>query len=293
MEPSVKVEDVVESNVFAAPWKNSDVILVAGGVEFHVHRAILCIHSPVFEAMLNGGFKEAKQDKITLEEKDPSEMTVFLKLMYRSKFIDSPLDEGNVTNVLALADEYQADSILEQCFADVSVTPENALEIVPYAAKYDHSVYEKCIEVAQKEIGCENLKQSMSKLEPNVREGILVGKCELLENALLSARDNLIACLNKLSEDKGTNQAVCCFSHRIKVHELSKTKQCRACLVAYRATFCDCVPTIQKQPAPCSQEITFPSNLTRQWPRYSKAGKNSQLVLLLQEIDDLLSQRSY
>ena len=290
MEPSVKVEDVV-SNVFAAPWKNSDVILVAGDVEFHVHRAILCIHSPVFEAMLNGDFKEAKQDKITLEGKDPSEMAVFLKLVYRSKFIDSPLDEGNVTKVLALADEYQADSILEQCFADVAITPENALEIVPYAAKYDHSVYDECIEVAQKEIRCENLKQSMSKLEPKIREEILVGKCELLEDALLGARDNLIACLNKLSEYKGTNQAVCCFSHRIKVHELPKAKQCRACVVAYRAKFCDCVPTIQKQPAPSCQQISSASSLTRRWS-YSETGKNSQLVLLLQEIDDLLSQRS-
>ena len=31
--------------VFAAPWKNSGIILEAGSVEFHVHRAILGLHS--------------------------------------------------------------------------------------------------------------------------------------------------------------------------------------------------------------------------------------------------------
>ena len=291
-------------NVFAAPWKNSDIILVARNVEFHVHRLILCLHSPVFEAMLNGEFKEAKQDKITLEGKDPSEMTIFLKLLYPSKFFDSPLNEGNVTKVLALAEEYQAEAVTKQCFAEIVITVDNALDIAPHALMHDQSVYKKCIKIAQKEIKCENLKKSMPKFEPDVREEILSGKCKLLEDALLRARDNLIACLNKLfymSEgvvDKWSRDAaatsVCCFSHEVKVHELRKAKECKACLLAYRAKFCDCVPSVRKYPI-CWKEsrrgCDLPSKQQAElaWS-FTESSKDDKLVELLQDIDDLLSQ---
>ena len=281
-------------NVFAAPWKNSDIILVARNVEFHVHRAILCLHSPVFEAMLNGEFKEAKQDKITLEGKDPSEMTIFLKLLYPSKFFDSPLNEGNVTKVLALAEEYQAEAVTKQCFAEIAITADNALDIAPHALMHDQSVYKKCIKIAQKEIGCENLKKSMPKLEPNVREEILVGKCELLEDALLRARDNLIACMNKLSylsEPNGwrprhAETANCCFSHHVKVHEFRRAKECKACLSAYRAKFCNRVPMIEKKPIRVYFAI---GSVPLAWS--FSTGDNDKLFKLLQDIDEILSEK--
>ena len=304
----MKVEDVVskvESNVFAAPWKNSDVIFEAGGVEFHVHRAILCLHSPVFEAMLNGEFKEAKQDKITLEGKDPYEMAVFLKLFYPLIF-DSPLNKGNVTKVLALADEYQVKAITRQCFAEIVITADNALDIISYALMHDQSVYKKCIKIAQREIKCENLKKSMPKLEPNVREEILSGKCELLEDALLSLRDNLMACMNKLfylsEADKGKTRSeaaatsVCCFSHQVKVHELRQAKECKACLLAYRAKFCKCVPSVLRKYAGLqlyggfgglSKHQSKPIYIEWSFPNSSKDDK---LVELLQDIHDILSQ---
>ena len=286
--------------VFAAPWKNSDVILEAGGVEFHVHRAILGLHSPVFEAMLNGEFKEAKQDKITLEGKDPYEMAVFLKLFYPLIF-DSPLNVGNVTKVLALADEYQVRAITKQCFAEIVITADNALDIIPHALMHDQSVYKKCIKIAQREIKCENLKKSMPKLEPNVREEIMSGKCELLEDALLRARDNLIACMNKLFflsgdkddkcnsmmfHDDGAAKSVCCFSHEVKVHELRKAKQCKACLLAYRAKFCVCVPRVKKSLRYGGRS----KHLSEFEWSFPNSSKDDKLVELLQHIDDLLSQ---
>ena len=38
---------------FSPPWKSSDLVLKVAGREFHVHRAVLIICSPVFEAMLS------------------------------------------------------------------------------------------------------------------------------------------------------------------------------------------------------------------------------------------------
>ena len=99
----------VEHNVFASQWKESDLILVVEDTEFHVHRSILMLQSPVFKAMFCGHFKEASQDKITLEGKNPEDMLQFLKLFYPANMINGPLFpliEEKVFKMLALADEY-------------------------------------------------------------------------------------------------------------------------------------------------------------------------------------------
>ena len=62
------------TNVFASTWKNSDIVLVVEGKELHVHRWVLTSQSPVFEAMLDGHFKEASQHKVTLKEKEIKSM---------------------------------------------------------------------------------------------------------------------------------------------------------------------------------------------------------------------------
>ena len=61
----------IDKNVFSSPWNDSDMVLVVEDQELHVHRLILTLLSPVFKAMLDGHFKEASEDKITLEGKSP------------------------------------------------------------------------------------------------------------------------------------------------------------------------------------------------------------------------------
>ena len=67
---------------FSEPWEDSDVILVVENEQFHVHRLILSMNSPVFKAMFKSQFKEATAKKIPLPGKKPNEVLDFLIKVY-------------------------------------------------------------------------------------------------------------------------------------------------------------------------------------------------------------------
>ena len=67
---------------FSEPWEDSDVILVVEDENFHVHRLILSMNSPVFKAMFKSQFKEATANEIPLPGKKASEVLDFLKQIY-------------------------------------------------------------------------------------------------------------------------------------------------------------------------------------------------------------------
>lgn len=73
---------------FSRPWKNSDQILQVGEQQFHVHRCMLGLSSPVFERMFNGPFKEKDSCVIQLKGKDETQVGEMLNVLYdRSKAI--------------------------------------------------------------------------------------------------------------------------------------------------------------------------------------------------------------
>ncbi len=82
-----------DNNIFSKPWEDSDVVLVVEDNEFHVHRYILSLQSPVFKAMFNGDFKDSQQDKVELNDDKYEAMLLFLQLLYPSNM----LDEGNAS----------------------------------------------------------------------------------------------------------------------------------------------------------------------------------------------------
>ena len=71
-----------KKHMFSKPWEDSDIILVVEEQKFHVHRVMLSMASPVFKAMLSGGFKEKAAAEIPLRGKKADEMTDLLKQIY-------------------------------------------------------------------------------------------------------------------------------------------------------------------------------------------------------------------
>ena len=67
---------------FSDPWKDSDLVLVVENEKFHVHRLILSLNSPVFEAMFKSQFKESTAKEILLPEKNATGVLDFLKIIY-------------------------------------------------------------------------------------------------------------------------------------------------------------------------------------------------------------------
>ena len=179
----------LEKNVFSTPWKKSDVVLVVEDTEFHVHRSILTMQSPVFEAMLDGHFKEASQDKITLEGKTSEDMQQFLKLLYPPSMIEETLISfageitKNVFKMLTLADEYQARDVADQCLKETEITGKNAVGILPYAIKYNKSVHDKCTKVIVERMRMKDVdKLELAELDQQVVRELLIAKCLYLES---------------------------------------------------------------------------------------------------------------
>ena len=106
------------NNVFASPWNDSDMVLVVEGQKLHVHKWILKSHSPVFKAMFDGHFQEARQNKVILEGKNLQSMVQFLKILYPSSMFaepKKPLDDKTRLSLMELADEYQCVNLIKQC----------------------------------------------------------------------------------------------------------------------------------------------------------------------------------
>jgi hypothetical protein len=158
-------------NVFAKPWNRSDTILAIENYTFHVHKSILTMQSPVFEAMLNGYFKEAGQGRITLENKTYTPMVELLKLFYPPNMIEGEkvvICDENVIPILELADEFQAVNVIKQCIDDLinseRVTPQNVLRILPYAFRYYESAIPTLTEVVNRSVSATRLKEFHSKM---------------------------------------------------------------------------------------------------------------------------------
>ena len=60
----------------------SDLVLVVEHSELHVHRDILCCHSPVFKVMLESDFKEKRMEKIPLPGKTVQQVLEMLNFIY-------------------------------------------------------------------------------------------------------------------------------------------------------------------------------------------------------------------
>ena len=77
---------------FSDPWKDSDLALVVENEKFHVHRLILSLNSPVFEAMFKSQFKESTTNEIPLPEKNARGVLDFLKIIYGFQYIQERVE---------------------------------------------------------------------------------------------------------------------------------------------------------------------------------------------------------
>nr|KAG5710242.1 hypothetical protein BaRGS_008958 [Batillaria attramentaria] len=108
------------ANPFSAADPISDLALVVEGKKLHVHKMILATSSPVFKAMF---FPESSTDckgkdaatELPLPGKNYDDVVNFLLQLYPKYNITSRITDKNLEEVMALADEYQVDFVLDKC----------------------------------------------------------------------------------------------------------------------------------------------------------------------------------
>ncbi|TQV97278.1 hypothetical protein V2A60_000099 [Cordyceps javanica] len=64
----------------------SDLKLICGGREFHVHRVVVCLQSDVLAAAIRGPFQEAKTGTIAIEEFDADTVERMVQFLYTADY---------------------------------------------------------------------------------------------------------------------------------------------------------------------------------------------------------------
>ena len=95
----------------------TDIEIIVGPDQpksFHAHRFILSARSPVFAAMFNSAFEEARTGVVRLSDVHPHTFTHFLKFLYTG-LMPSGDNRKLKTNMFALADRYQVETLMKIC----------------------------------------------------------------------------------------------------------------------------------------------------------------------------------
>ena len=247
-------KDTGERNVFSQPWNGSDVVLVVQENEFHVHRYILSLQSPVFKAMFEGNFKDAQQDKNELKGDKYEAMLLFLQLLYPQNMLVEggvSINDENILQILEVADKYAAINVIKQCMKETErIRPEISMRLLPYAARHELPL-ENFFSVIARHISTDKVETVSPELgDQSIYINTLLTKCRFQESVVQQAGATILYLLQKLvaAEQIAKNrniqslltQSVECVPHKpLEVKNFKKARECENCLEAYRKHFID------------------------------------------------------
>ena len=151
MDSNLKEAETSEAKPFSRPWKSSDLILKVADREFHVHRAVLILCSPVFETSLSSNFEEKCVKEILLPGKEATEIEQMLQSIYPDQNLQ--ISKENCVALLKLSTEYQIDRLKTSCeeylryWCRGEVTIAEALEVIIVSQRYalEDCIVKKCV----------------------------------------------------------------------------------------------------------------------------------------------------
>ncbi|GMR54220.1 hypothetical protein PMAYCL1PPCAC_24415 [Pristionchus mayeri] len=108
-KPGKRFRKKVEFDMFS-PSHKSDGILVVEGKKVYVSKQLLSIHSPFFDRIFFGKFKEASESETEINDVILDEFEVLLKMLYRT---GEQLRDENVEFILKLTDRFEMLSIMD------------------------------------------------------------------------------------------------------------------------------------------------------------------------------------
>ena len=301
--PDTCVDNDNDDNVFSKPWNNSDVVLLVEGKEFHVHRFILSLQSPVFQAMFNGNFKDATQDKIELkDDTNHQAMLEFLKLLYPSNMLDEDkgsvsIKDENIFDILQIADKYAAINIVKQCMKEAGrLKPENTMRLLPYAARNGLPL-EKIYDVIARHVSTEKLSSFAPEIgKTSVHNGALEKKCRLYEDVVRRANTAMHHLLQQYVDSKTSGKRIetpdKCVRHKpLGIRDFKQARKCENCLQIYKSRFIDeYICSVEHQVSSRFSSVSSSTSIFGSSTPVSKPPsdlKSADFIDLLQITDDI------
>eukprot|EP00698_Gefionella_okellyi_P011515 TRINITY_DN303_c0_g1_i3.p1 TRINITY_DN303_c0_g1~~TRINITY_DN303_c0_g1_i3.p1 ORF type:complete len:532 (-),score=141.64 TRINITY_DN303_c0_g1_i3:211-1806(-) len=130
--------------------EHADIVLEVGDEDpprkLHAHRAILAASSDYFNALLMGGYKEAKQTIIPVKEVDPDAFELVLEFIYKGQ---AEISSDIALGVHAIATRFQVEGLklaAEKCIA-ASMSKDQVVALLDSARQWDAPyVVQQCVE---------------------------------------------------------------------------------------------------------------------------------------------------
>ncbi|KAJ7380459.1 hypothetical protein OS493_008920 [Desmophyllum pertusum] len=194
---------------FSTPWDRSDVVLLVEEQQFHVHRLILEMSSPVFSRMFSADFKEKDAAEIPLPEKKAVEIQEMLLVIY-PRFCKR-INDINLHFLLPLAREYQMTILIERCEDYLLRKMEKKTEIGPVletiivAQTYSlERVKTECVNKTQK-LSIEELESHdlYEQVEPLCQRKMIELQMSNMEEKLSDAKAELLDSKAEISRLQG------------------------------------------------------------------------------------------
>uniref|UniRef100_A0AC34QM03 BTB domain-containing protein n=1 Tax=Panagrolaimus sp. JU765 TaxID=591449 RepID=A0AC34QM03_9BILA len=152
-----------------------DFTIVVDGNEIQVHKSILALSSPVFAAMFQHPWKEAKENKVNIEDFDYETVKAAVKLMYKRR-ISYNLPITTLLNLYKFADKYDlldTKHVLRKINSKINLT--TISEISKFSTQNSLAeLYDDCVEYFAD--GFKNYIHEMDdfdNLEPNFMMDVL------------------------------------------------------------------------------------------------------------------------
>jgi len=118
--PGPKLEGSSLSDDIKSLWSSkssSDVLIVAGGKEFSVHRSILAARSPVLRSMFSTGMAEASTATVEITDISPEALEILLEFLYTDSFARQDAEPQLTGDVLKAARKYEVPRLASLCEA--------------------------------------------------------------------------------------------------------------------------------------------------------------------------------
>ena len=114
--------------------------IIVGSVTYRVHRVIMAAYSVYFRRAMSCQLKEAKENRVIIEDVDPVTMRTVIEFCYTNQV---SLDDDNFSQVLSAAFRFCIESLRKVCihFIEPRITVQNCTRLIPLFDDYRESLW--------------------------------------------------------------------------------------------------------------------------------------------------------